>query len=61
MKRHVENIRKFGIPVKATPSINEFAISDTEAKSVYNLKLIDVPVELASVWADGAEGGVGLG
>ncbi|MBW7539672.1 formate--tetrahydrofolate ligase [Streptococcus pneumoniae] len=60
LKRHVENIRKFGIP--AVVAINEF-VSDTEAEIAALKELcasIDVPVELASVWADGAEGGVAL-
>lgn len=60
LKRHVENIRKFGIP--AVVAINEF-VSDTEAE-IATLKDLcaemGVPVELASVWADGAEGGVAL-
>ena len=60
LKRHVENIRKFGIP--AVVAINEF-VSDTEAEIATLKELcaeIKVPVELASVWADGAEGGVSL-
>ena len=60
LKRHVENIRKFGIPVVV--AINEF-VSDTEAEIAALKGLcaeIGVPVELASVWADGAEGGVAL-
>ena len=60
LKRHVENIRKFGIP--AVVAINEF-VSDTEAEIATLKELcasIDVPVELASVWANGAEGGVAL-
>jgi len=60
LKRHVENIRKFGIP--AVVAINEF-VSDTEAEIAALKELcaeIGVPVELASVWADGAEGGVAL-
>ena len=60
LKRHVENIRKFGIP--AVVAINEF-VSDTEAEIATLKELcaeIGVPVELASVWADGAQGGVAL-
>ncbi len=60
LKRHVENIRQYGIP--AVVAINEF-ISDTEAEIEALKELcsqLDVPVELASVWADGAEGGVDL-
>ena len=60
LKRHVENIRKFGIP--AVVAINEF-ITDTEAEIAALKELcaeIEVPVELASVWANGADGGVDL-
>ncbi|MFM0775021.1 formate--tetrahydrofolate ligase [Streptococcus suis] len=60
LKRHVENIQKYGIP--AVVAINEF-VSDT-ADEIATLKElcaeIGVPVELASVWANGADGGVEL-
>lgn len=60
LKRHVENIQKYGIP--AVVAINEF-VSDT-ADEIAALKElcaeIGVPVELASVWANGADGGVEL-
>ncbi|HEL1607791.1 TPA: formate--tetrahydrofolate ligase [Streptococcus suis] len=60
LKRHVENIQKYGIP--AVVAINEF-VSDT-ADEIAALKElcaeISVPVELASVWANGADGGVEL-
>ncbi|MGU7942745.1 formate--tetrahydrofolate ligase [Streptococcus suis] len=60
LKRHVENIQKYGIP--AVIAINEF-VSDT-ADEIAALKElcaeIGVPVELASVWANGADGGVEL-
>ncbi|WP_019316919.1 formate--tetrahydrofolate ligase [Streptococcus mutans] len=60
LARHVENMRKYGVPVVV--AINEF-ITDTndEIAVLRNLcAAIDVPVELASVWANGADGGVGL-
>lgn len=60
LKKHVENIRKFNVP--AVVAINEF-VADTEAEIAALKELckqIDVPVELASVWADGADGGVEL-
>ncbi len=60
LKRHVENIRKFGLP--AVVAINEF-VADTEAEIAALKELcaeIDVPVELASVWANGADGGIDL-
>ncbi|HEL1733304.1 TPA: formate--tetrahydrofolate ligase [Streptococcus suis] len=60
LKRHVENIQKYGIP--AVVAINEF-VSDT-ADEIAALKElcaeIGVPVELASVWANGTYGGVEL-
>ncbi|CYU40486.1 formate--tetrahydrofolate ligase [Streptococcus suis] len=60
LKRHVENIQKYGIP--AVVAINEF-VSDT-ADEIAALKElcaeIGVPVELVSVWANGADGGVEL-
>ncbi|WP_105242529.1 formate--tetrahydrofolate ligase [Streptococcus suis] len=60
LKRHVENIQKYGIP--AVVAINEF-VSDT-ADEIAALKElcaeIGVPVELASVWENGADGGVEL-
>ncbi|HEL1756549.1 TPA: formate--tetrahydrofolate ligase [Streptococcus suis] len=60
LKRHVVNIQKYGIP--AVVAINEF-VSDT-ADEIAALKElcaeIGVPVELASVWANGADGGVEL-
>lgn len=60
LKRHVENVRKFGLPVVV--AINEF-VADTEAEIAALKELckeIDVPVELASVWANGADGGIEL-
>ena len=60
LERHVENMRKFGIPVVV--AINEF-VTDTEAEIATLKELcasIQVPVELASVWADGADGGLAL-
>ncbi|AWX95656.1 formate--tetrahydrofolate ligase [Streptococcus suis] len=60
LKRHVENIQKYGIP--AVVAINEF-VSDTADEIVALKELcaeIGVPVELASVWANGADGGVEL-
>lgn len=60
LKRHVENVRKFDVP--AVVAINEF-VADTEAEIAVLKELcaeIDVPVELASVWANGADGGIDL-
>lgn len=60
LARHVENMRKYGIPVVV--AINEF-VTDTPAEIATLKKLCDhiqVPVALASVWANGADGGVEL-
>ena len=60
LERHVENMRKFGVPVVV--AINEF-VTDTEAEIAVLKELcasIQVPVELASVWANGADGGLAL-
>ncbi|MCB2833613.1 formate--tetrahydrofolate ligase [Streptococcus dysgalactiae] len=60
LKRHVDNMRRFQVPVVV--AINEF-VADTESE-IATLKAlcadINVPVELSSVWANGAEGGVEL-
>ena len=53
-------MRKYGVPVVV--AINEF-ITDTNDEIAVLRSLcaaIDVPVELASVWANGADGGVDL-
>lgn len=60
LARHVENMRKYGVPVVV--AINEF-ITDTEDEIAILRNLcaaIDVPVALASVWANGADGGLDL-
>lgn len=60
LARHVENMRKYGVPVVV--AINEF-VTDTAEEIALLRDLcaeIDVPAELASVWAKGAEGGVEL-
>ena len=61
LKRHVENVRKFGL-LPVVVALNEF-VTDTEAEIAALKELcaeIDVPVELASVWANGADGGIDL-
>ncbi|WP_057490847.1 formate--tetrahydrofolate ligase [Streptococcus orisasini] len=60
LARHVENMRKYGVPVVV--AINEF-VTDTAEEIAALRELcaeINVPVELASVWADGADGGIDL-
>lgn len=60
LARHVENMRRYGIPVVV--AINEF-VTDRKAEIARLKELceqIQVPVALASVWANGADGGVEL-
>ncbi|MEW6857109.1 formate--tetrahydrofolate ligase [Streptococcus iniae] len=60
LKRHVENMRQYGVGVVV--ALNEF-LTDTDAEIAALKELckeINVPVELASVWENGAKGGVQL-
>lgn len=60
LQRHVENMHQYGLPVVV--AINEF-VTDTEAEIETLKELcqeIGVPVELASVWENGADGGLAL-
>lgn len=60
LERHVENVRKFGVP--AVVAINEFP-TDTPAEVALldeMCKAIDVPVVLTQVWAKGGEGAIAL-
>ncbi len=57
---HIENIRKFGLPVVV--AINRFA-DDSDAEIAFIEKLcaeMNVPVSLAEIFAKGGEGGVDL-
>lgn len=60
LKRHVENVRKFGVPVVV--AVNEFP-TDTQAEiDLLQKKCSDIGVEvvLTQVWAKGGEGAVKL-
>jgi formate--tetrahydrofolate ligase len=60
LQRHVENVRKFGVPVVV--AINEFP-TDTPAEVELLASLcenIGVPVILTQVWAKGGEGAIAL-
>lgn len=60
LKRHVANIRQYGLPVVV--AINQFE-TDTPAEIALLKDLcqkLGVPVALASVWANGADGGIDL-
>ncbi len=60
LERHVENVRKFGVP--AVVAINEFPTDTKEEVALLDqmCKAIDVPVVLTQVWAKGGEGAVAL-
>ncbi|HWO88325.1 MAG TPA: formate--tetrahydrofolate ligase [Gemmatimonadales bacterium] len=58
LARHVENVRKFGVP--PVVALNRFS-SDTEEELQVVLsqaKQLGVPVALSEVWAKGGEGGI---
>jgi formate--tetrahydrofolate ligase len=60
LKRHVENMRKYGIPVVV--ALNEFS-QDTEAERTLVETLcqqIDVTIARTAVWAEGGAGGTDL-
>ncbi|VTT35478.1 formate-tetrahydrofolate ligase [Enterococcus casseliflavus] len=60
LKRHVENMRKYGIPVVV--ALNEFS-QDTEAERTLVETLcqqIDVTIARTAVWAEGGAGGKDL-
>lgn len=57
MKRHLENLRKFGVPVMV--ALNHFA-SDTEEEITLvkeECGRLGIKAELSDVWAKGSEGG----
>ncbi|GAB4456621.1 MAG: formate--tetrahydrofolate ligase [Armatimonadaceae bacterium] len=56
LRRHAENLRKFGLPVVV--AINQF-VSDTDAEIALLKELcaeIELPVALANVWGEGGKG-----
>jgi formate--tetrahydrofolate ligase len=61
LEKHIENVKKFGIPVIV--AINKFVSdSDDEIEFIKEFcKKLDVPVSLTEVWEKGAEGGIDLG
>jgi formate--tetrahydrofolate ligase len=61
LARHVENVRKFGVP--PVVALNRFASdSDDEIKVVLDMAgKLGVPVAFADLWARGGEGGLELG
>lgn len=60
LERHVKNMRQYGAPVVV--AINQFtADTNNEIETLKELcQSINVPVELASVWENGADGGLDL-
>jgi len=60
LKRHVENVRKFGVP--PVVALNRFS-ADTDAELQVVLEgaaALGVPVALSEVWAKGGEGGMAV-
>lgn len=57
MKRHLENLRKFGVPVMV--ALNHFASDSEEEISLVKEECsrLGVKAELSDVWAKGSEGG----
>lgn len=60
LKRHVENVRKFGVP--AVVAINEFPTDTSAEVELLKSKCAEIGVEvvLTQVWAKGGEGAVDL-
>ncbi len=60
LEKHVENIRKFGLP--PVVAINRFPTDTDEELATLDrlLKNLGVPYALTEVWAKGSEGGVAL-
>ncbi len=58
LARHVENVRKFGVP--PVVAINRFSSDADEELAVVRdrAKALGVPVVLGEVWAKGGEGGI---
>lgn len=60
MSRHLENIRKFGVPVMV--ALNHFS-GDTEEELAIITEAcyrIGIKIELSNVWAEGSQGGLQL-
>ena len=60
LARHVENVRKFGVP--PIVALNRFSSDSEEELAVVldKAKALGVPVALSEVWAKGGEGGLPL-
>ncbi|GGH09099.1 formate--tetrahydrofolate ligase [Paenibacillus segetis] len=60
MKRHIENIQKFGVPVMVV--INHFASDLMEELDLVidYCRSLGVKVEISKVWAEGSQGGLGV-
>ncbi len=58
LRRHVENLRGFGLPVVV--ALNRFTSDTPDEIEAVRKNCPDAPVVLATHWADGAEGAVAL-
>lgn len=60
MKRHIENIQKFGVPVMVV--INHFAsdLKEELDQIIDYCRSMEVKVEISNVWAEGSQGGLNV-
>ncbi|MWV46520.1 formate--tetrahydrofolate ligase [Paenibacillus sp. HJL G12] len=60
MKRHVENLKKFGVP--AVVAVNHFAddLQDEVNRVLAECQEMHVPAAVSNVWAEGGAGGIEL-
>ncbi|MBE9914470.1 formate--tetrahydrofolate ligase [Paenibacillus donghaensis] len=60
MKRHVENLKKFGVP--AVVAINHFAddLPEEVERVLAECRAMNVPAAVSNVWAEGSAGGLEL-
>lgn len=60
LEKHVENVRKFGVPAVVAVNIFPTDTPDELAAVVEVCDRIGVPVALSNVWAEGGQGGIEL-
>ncbi|EAX48504.1 Formate--tetrahydrofolate ligase [Thermosinus carboxydivorans Nor1] len=60
LEKHIENVRKFGVPAVVAVNIFPTDTPDELAAVVELCDRIGVPVALSNVWAEGGQGGIEL-